>query len=244
MATQFVNTNLVMETKWGKEQATTKMLRVDLFSAIDDEKENVFPNEMIRYAICKQDENKKFTNQFAVNVGNNYVSHYLAADEMLKRVAELMAGKQLESSPIVIDNAPRNYKDVTKSITFDAYYHKEKATPVVTVKLQRKENKEDEKFESEIFYFSMSKNIRRFNKEEKPYDYSVVQFFLRLKMVMQGLLDGSSTIKSVHYRKIAELGNHNSSSNDYKNKSKSKKQAYTEDAKNKADDYDDDEFPF
>ena len=242
MATQFVNTNLVMETKWGKEQATTKMLRVDLFSAIDDEKENAFPNEMIRYAICKQDENKKFSNQFAVNVGNNYVSHYLAAEEMLKRAAELMAGKQLESSPIVIDNAPRNYKDVTKSITFDAYYHKEKGSPVITVKLQRKENKEDEKFESEIFYFGTSKNIRRYNKEEKPYDYSVVQFFLKLKMVMQGLLDGSSMIKNVHYRKIAELGNN--SNNDYKNKSKSEKQAYTKDAKNKADDYDDDEFPF
>ena len=242
MATQFVNTNLVMETKWGKEPATTKMLRVDLFSAIEDT-EGSYPKEMIRYAICKQDENKKFSNQFTVNLGNNYVSHYLAADEMLKRVVELMAGKQLESSPIVIDNATRNYKDVTKSIVFDAYYHKEKGTAIVTVKLQRKENKEDEKFETEIFYFGTSKTIRRFNKEEKPYDYSVVQFFIKLKMVMQGLLDGSSTIKNVHYRKIAELGNNNSNDN-YKNKSKSEKQAYTKDAKNKADDYDDDEFPF
>ena len=230
MATQFVNTNLAMEIKWGKEQANNKMLRVDLFSAIDDEKENAFPNEMIRYAICKQDDNKKFSNQFTVNVGNNYAAHFLAADEMLKRVTELFAGKQLESSPIVIDNSPRNYKDATKVITFDAYHNKEKNMAVITIKLQRKEKAEDEKFETEIFYFGTSKTIRRFNKEEKPCDYSTFQFFLKLKMVLQGLLDGSSVVKTVHYKKIADLGK-SSNNNDYKNKSKSERTTCTFKAK-------------
>lgn len=240
--TQFITTNLAMETKWGKEKSAHRMFRVDLFSVLDDDSSNGFPNDMIKYSICKPDENGKFTDQFSINLQNNYTAHYMAADEMLRRVSELLSGKHLESSPIVIDNSPRNYKDATKVITFDAYYNKEKNISTITVKLQRKEKAEDEKFETEVFYFGISKSIRRYNKEEKPVDFNVFQFFFKLKRVLQGLLDGTSMIRNVHYKKIEH--NNNNKEDNYKNKSKTEKQAYTKDAKNKADDYEDDEFPF
>lgn len=245
MATNYVTTNLAMETKWGKEKANTKMLRVDLFSAVEENSDK-YPNEMIRYAICKQDDNNKFTDQFAVNLSNNYVAHYLIADEMLKRIMDLLNGKQLESSPIIIDNSPRgNYKEATRVITFDAYYNKEKGIPAIMIKIQKKESSEVEKFDTESFYFGVSKSVRRFNKEEKPQDYNVFQFFMKLKMMLQGLIDGSSMAKTIHNKKIAELNKDNiGNGNNYKNKSKAEKQAYTKDAKNKADDYDDEEFPY
>lgn len=242
---KMVTTELVRELDWNyTDKSKSKMLQIQLSTMISDDGKT---RDYVAFTFSKLGEDGKFSDKLMLNLQIPFPQLASKAKEIISRIKALSEGEVLDSDPISFYNRQQR-KDSDQLLDLDAYTSKERGTPVICVKMEKKpEGKEAKKW---VFYFGQAKNSHRFNKDSVSYtDLKAYDFFFGMQLTFEALAAGTCYHRDYHYKKVlAELNGEKSgsnSSNNSKGGSESyQKKASSEKTSKKSYEEDDEDFPF
>ena len=241
---KMVTTELVRESDWNNtDKSKSKMLQIQLSTIISDDGKT---RDYVAFTFSKIGEDGKFSDKLMLNLNIPFPQLASKAKEIISRIKALSEGEVLDSDPISFYNRQQR-KDSDQLLDLDAYTSKERGTPVICVKMEKKpEGKEAKKW---VFYFGQAKNSHRFNKDSVSYtDLKAYDFFFAMQLTFEALAAGTCYHRDYHYKKVlAELNGEKNGSNSSNSKGGSEsyqKKATSEKTSKKSYEEDDEDFPF
>lgn len=234
---KMITTEIAKDFDWNNtDKSKSKMIQVQISTIISDEGKT---RDYIAFTYSKLGEDGKFSDKLMLNLDIPYSQLASKAKEILSRIAALHKGETLDSDPISFYNRAQR-KESDQILDLDAYTSKERGTPVICIKMEKKpEGKEAKKW---VYYFGQAKNSHRFNKESISYtDLKAYDFFYSLQLACEAIAGGTSYFKDYHFKKVmAEL---NGEKKEYNNKGSESSNKKASDKPKKSYE-DDEEFPF
>ena len=210
---KMITTEIAKDFDWNlTDKSKSKTMQVQISTMITDEGKT---RDYVAFTFSKLGEDGKFSDKLMLNLDIPYPQLASKAKEIISRMEALQKGETLESDPISFYNRAQR-KESDQILDLDAYTSKERGTPVICIKMEKKpEGKEAKKW---VYYFGQAKSSHRFNKESVSYtDLKAYNFFYSLQLACEAIAGGTSYYKDYHFKKVlAELNGENKTSSNNK----------------------------